>query len=195
VRLFAAKFGYIGGFSNDVYQYEPKLLAGNGEDDFTYSNYFLGRSASPGNPTKPFPNDGLAAQQIMISNGGLKFRLDLFPFLQGSSDNWVAAVNLNTSLPETIIPKKIPLKLFFDLGTYADAWGSNPPTSKFLYVSGLQLSLLKNIINIYAPLFYSNDFSSNLKSFPALNGFFKKVTFSIDVQNIKFRKFFRNYPF
>ncbi|HXB43411.1 MAG TPA: M1 family aminopeptidase, partial [Puia sp.] len=101
VRLFSAKFGYIGGKSYDVYQFEPKLLAGNGGDDFTYSNYFLGRSASASNPPKPVSNDGLAAQQIMINNGGLKFRLDLFSFLQGSSDNWVAAVNINTSLPES----------------------------------------------------------------------------------------------
>ncbi|HXB44228.1 MAG TPA: hypothetical protein VNV85_09245, partial [Puia sp.] len=93
------------------------------------------------------------------------------------------------------IPKKIPLKLFFDLGTYAYVWGSNPQTSKFLYIGGLQLSLLKNIINIYAPLVYSSDFSSNLKTVPELNTFWKKISFSIDIQNIKFRRMFKNYPF
>ena len=189
VRFFAAKFGYIGGntvskeFATTIYQ--PKLTASIGEEDYTYSNYFLGRNEF----------DGFASQQIMMKDGGLKLRTDLFQDLQGRSDNWIAAFNFNTTLPQQIIPKIIPLKIFFDIGTYAGGWGSNPPTSKFLYVGGLQLSLLKNIINIYAPLVYSSDFSNSLKTVPQQNTFLKKISFSIDIQNINFRRIFRNYPF
>jgi len=189
VRLFAAKFGYIG--ANTVAKefattsYQPKLTASIGSDDYTYSNYFIGRNEY----------DGFASQQIMMKDGGLKLRTDVFQNLQGRSDNWVAALNFNTTLPKQIVPAIIPLKIFLDIGTYAGGWSSNSPTSQFLYVGGLQLSLLKNIINIYAPLVYSSDFSNSLKTLPQQNTFGKKISFSIDVQNINFRKIFRNYPF
>jgi hypothetical protein len=188
VRFFAAKFGYIGAknsskeFETEVYQ--PKLTATRGDEDYTYSNYFIGRNEST----------GFASQQIMIKDGGLKLRTDIFSYLQGRSDNWIASMNFNTTLPTSIIPKQIPLKIFLDVGTYADAWSNAPPTSKFLYVGGLQLSLFKDLINIYAPLLYSSDFRNNLKSVPEENTFLKKISFSIDIQNFNFKRIFGNIP-
>ncbi|MBS1932813.1 MAG: M1 family metallopeptidase [Bacteroidetes bacterium] len=186
VRLFAAKFGYLGGQSStrqfDTYTYQPKLTATRGDEDYTYSNYFIGRDEAT----------GFASQQIMTKDGGLKIRTDLFQDLQGRSDNWVAAVNFNTTLPTSIIPKQIPLKIFADVGTYSGGWSSNAPTSKFLYVAGLQVSLFKNILNIYAPLFYSSDFRNSLKTVPDQNGFWQKISFSIDIQNFNFRKVYGN---
>jgi peptidase M1-like protein len=188
VRFFAAKFGYIGsgaGKQLETSSYQPKLTANNGSEDYTYSNYFLGRTEF----------DGFASQQVMIKDGGLKIRVDQFDYVTGRSQNWVAAVNLNSSLPASIIPPKIPLKIFFDIGSYSEAWGSLPQTGKFLYVGGLQFSLLKNIINIYAPFIYSSDFSSVLKTLGKDNTFGKRISFSIDIQNINFKKIFRNTPF
>jgi len=189
VRLFAAKFGYIGSKNYDSYLYQPKLAAGNGTDDYTYSDYFLGRTASYSNPDKPIANQGIATQQVLIQNtGGLKFRFDQYSFLQGQSQNWVAAANFNSTLPNFILPFKNPFRLFFDIGTYAEAWEPNPQTSRFLYTGGIQLSLFKNILNIYAPIIYSSDFNSVLKSDPNQNTFFKRISFSIDVQNIQLKK-------
>ena len=187
VRLFAAKFGYIGKKTYEAYGYWPKLLAGTGEDDYTYGNYFIGRSASTANGEKPVKNLGIAAQQVMIRDGGLKLRLDQFDYIQGRSENWVAALNFNTTLPD-MFPIKLPIKLFFDVGSYAEAWKKDAQTSKFLYVGGIQLSLFKNLINIYAPLVYSKEFRNILKTEPEQNKFFKKVTFSIDMQNIRLQK-------
>ena len=187
VRLFGAKFGYLGGqdASEDLTPFEPKLTAVRGSEDYTYDNYFVGR------------NDfsGLASQQIMMRDGDLKLRTDLFQDLQGRSDNWVAAVNLKSSLPPQVIPAWLPLRLFLDSGTYAQAWSDNPPTSHFLYVGGLELDLFHDVLHIYAPLVYSGDFSSQLKTVPGQNGFFQKVSFSIDFQQIPFRKFFGYTPF
>lgn len=188
-RLFAAKFGHIGN-ENSIftYQYEPKLLGGNGADDYTYSNYFLGRTAFSSYANIPLENDGLAAQQIMIQNtGGLKFRQDPSP-VQGQSENWVAAVNFNTTLPNNLLPAKLPVKIFFDAGTYAEAWDKNASVSKFLYVGGLQLSLFSNVLNIYVPVIYSSDFKEYLKTDKEANKFFKKITFSIDIQNFRLNK-------
>ena len=175
MRVFAAKFGYIGEktlskqFNTLVYQ--PKLTAVRGNEDYTYSNYFIGRNEST----------GLFSQQIMMRDGGLKLRTDLFQGLQGRSDDWIASMNLNTTLPKGLIPGKFPLKLFLDAGTYADAWKKDAPTSRFLYVAGLQLTLFRELLNIYAPVLYSKEFRDNLKSVPEENGFFKKISFSIDI--------------
>ena len=185
-RFFAAKFGYMGPVSSqktfETSIYQPKLTAVRGDEDYTYSNYFAGRNES----------EGLASQQIMMRDGGLKLRTDLFQGLQGRSDNWIASMNFNSSLPPQLIPAIIPLKIFLDVGTYAEAWGDNPPTSRFLYVAGLQLSLVRGLINIYAPILYSSDFSDNLKTVPEENSFWKKISFSIDVQNLDYKKIRQN---
>ena len=186
IRLFGAKFGYIGGQSatEDLSRFEPKLTAVRGDEDYTYDNYFIGRSEFT----------GFASQQIMMRDGNLKLRTDIFQGLQGRSDNWVAAVNLSSTLPRQIVPEWVPLKVFFDFGTYSGAWETDPPTSHFLYVGGLQLSLLRHVVNIYIPLVYSKDFSNQLKTVPDQNTFGKKISFSVDLQNIKFRKLFSNIP-
>jgi len=150
-----------------------------GDEDYTYSNYFIGRNE----------HDGFLSQQVMMRDGDLKLRTDLFQGLQGRSDNWVAAMNLNTSLPNKLFPFRLPIKIFLDVGTYADAWQKGSTTSRFLYVSGLQVSILKDIINIYAPILYSKEFSDQLKTVPEENTFWKKISFSIDLQKISTRKY------
>lgn len=181
VRFFAAKFGYIGTktvtreFQTAMYQ--PKLTAVRGNEDYTYSNYFLGRNES----------EYFLSQQIMLRDGGLKLRTDIFQDLQGRSDNWVSSLNFNTTLPEKLFPIKLPLRIFFDVGTYAEAWKKDAVTSRFLYVGGLQVSLFKNLLNIYAPLIYSKEFRDNLKTVPDQNKFFQRISFSIDLHRFDWR--------
>ncbi|WP_462251453.1 M1 family metallopeptidase [Ferruginibacter sp.] len=195
-RIFAAKFGYTGSRNNTAYLYQPKLLAGNGQEDYTYSNYFLGRTASPAYGKIAIENGGIAAQQVMIQNtGGLKLRLDQYSSVQGYSENWVAAFNVNSTLPEKLFPVKLPLKIFFDGGSYAEAWRKNAFTPKFLYTAGLQVSLLKNVLNIYVPLLYSKVFKEQLKTDKEANRLIKKITFSIDIQNFSLRKLAPQIPF
>jgi hypothetical protein len=188
VRFFAAKFGvWNENNSGLVSRYEPKLLGVDGNEDFLYENYFIGRSASYALENSSVPNDGLAAQQIMNRDGGLKLRIDDFDYVQGKSANWVTSLNFNTSLPAGLFPFPVPVRIFFDVGTYAEAWQNNPLTSKFLYTGGIQLSLLKNVLNIYAPLVYSSDFNDALRNI----SFGRKITFSIDIQNIYYKKIIR----
>lgn len=182
IRFFAAKFGYIGvrtpskEFETSVYQ--PKLTAVRGNEDYTYSNSFIGRNKS----------EYFLSQQIMLRDGGLKLRTDLFQDLQGRSDNWVSSINFNTTLPEKLFPVRIPVRIFLDIGTYAEAWKKEAATSRFLYVGGLQLSLFKNLLNIYAPLIYSSEFKDNLKTVPNENKFFQRLSFSIDLHRFDLRR-------
>ena len=183
VRAFAAKFGYIGSLSSSekfrTLRYMPKLTAVRGSEDYTYSNYFIGRNEF----------DGFASHQLMMRDGGLKLRTDLFEGLQGRSDDWLASVNINTTIPQ-IFPVKVPLRIFFDAGTHSEAWDNDNPNPRFLYVAGLQLSLFKDILNIYAPIIYSKQFRDQLKTVPEEDKFFKKVSFSVDLQKIAIEKLF-----
>jgi hypothetical protein len=182
VRFFAAKFGYLGSRTSskefETSVYHPKLTAVRGNEDYTYSNYFMGRNES----------EYFLSQQIMMRDGGLKLRTDLFQDLQGRSDNWVSSLNFNTTLPEKLFPIKLPLRLFFDVGTYAEAWKKDAVTSRFLFVGGLQVALFKNILNIYAPLVYSTEFRDNLKTVPEANKFLQRISFSIDVHRFDWRR-------
>ena len=182
VRVFASKFGYLGNPSSlgKLYtlRYQPKLTAITGAEDYTYSNYFIARN-----------NFGSFDNQVMMRDGGLKLRTDRFDGLQGRSDNWIASMNLNTTLPQ-LTPIKIPLRVFVDAGTYAEAWHKDFEHPRFLYVAGLQLSLLNEVVNIYAPVLCSGFFRDQLKTVPEENKFFNRISFSIDVQRINFRKSF-----
>ncbi|MEP6927407.1 MAG: M1 family metallopeptidase [Ginsengibacter sp.] len=191
-RLFGGKFIYLGDktitrqFETD--RYHLNMTGANGYEDYTYTNYFTGRNEF----------QGFRSQQIMIRDGGFKVRSDLLNNKIGKTDDWLAALNLNTDFPKQfnplqVLPIKIPLKIFLDIGTYAEAWKKDAPTGKFIYDAGLQLSFLKNIVNIYIPVLYSKVYSDYFKSTITEKRFWKNISFSIDIQNFKFYKFF-NLP-
>lgn len=188
-RFFAGKFMYLGDktiykqFSTD--RYHLNMTGANGEEDYTYSDYFIGRNEF----------DKLPSQQIMIRDGGFKVRTDLLSNKVGKTDNWLAALNLNTSIPKkinplSILPIDVELKAFLDIGTYAEAWQKEAVTGKFLYDAGLQLSLVKDMINIYIPVLYSKVYSDYFKStIPKDKRFWKNISFSIDIQNFRLKNF------
>jgi hypothetical protein len=187
VRVFFSKFGYTTinrAQRLGTTRYWPKLLGTTGEEDYTYSSYFLGRTASDANDASVVNNGGVAARQIMLRDGAFKLRIDPFDFLQGRSESWVAAINLNT----TFLPVKLPVKLFLDAGTFAEAWTREENGNRIYYVSGLQASFFKEAINIFAPIFYSKPYRDNLKSLPDQNTFLKKLTFNIDMNRILLRQ-------
>ncbi len=189
LRLFAGKFFYLGDktflkqFETDAYHLN--MTGAKGYEDYTYSNYFVGRNEY----------DKFSSQQIMIRDGGFKVRTDLLSDKVGKTDDWLAAVNLTTTIPKAInplqvLPFKLPIKAFFDIGTYADAWKKDAATGRFIYDAGLQLSLFNNIINVYIPLLYSKVYSNYFKSTIPEKRFVKNIAFSIDIQNLSVQKLF-----
>ena len=159
-----------------------------GYEDYTYSNYFYGRNEF----------EKFSSQQIMIRDGGFKVRTDLLADKIGKTDDWLAAANFKTDFPEKlnplqVLPFKLPLKIFLDVGTYAEAWKKNAPTGKFIYDAGLQLSVFKDVVNIYFPIVYSKVYDNYFKSTIPDKRFWKNISFSIDIQNFSFSKLF-NQP-
>ncbi len=182
LRFFAGKFLYTNNksydYGYDISRYFLNLTGASGYEDYLYRSYFLGRNHY----------EGLASQQIMIRDGGFKVSTELLSREIGKTDNWLAAVNLSTSIPAkvnplAVFPISIPLRLFADIGTYAEAWEANSEKSRFLYDAGIQLSLNNEMINIYFPLFYSSEFTDYVKSVHTKNRFFRTVTFSLNLSS------------
>ncbi len=192
VRFFAGKFFYTGSktfakqFATD--RYHLNMTGANGYEDYTYSDYFIGRNKFL----------ALPSQQIMIRDGGFKVRTDLLAEKVAKTDDWLAAANFSTTIPPginplSILPVKIPLKIFFDIGTYAEAWKNKTANDRFLYDAGLQISFCRDLINIYVPLIYSSVYKDYIQSVIEKQGrFWKKISFSIDISNFSFRKIERN---
>ncbi len=191
-RFFGGKFIYLGDktifkqFETD--RYHLNMTGPNGYEDYTYSNYFVGRNEFEKSPSK----------QIMIRDGGFKVRSDLLANKIGKTDNWLAALNLETDFPKNLnplqlLPVKIPLKIFLDVGTYAEAWKNNATTGKFIYDAGLQIALFKDMVNIYMPVLYSKVYADYFKSTITEKRFWRNISFSIDIQNFRLNKFF-NLP-
>jgi hypothetical protein len=79
-------------------------------------------------------------------------------------------LNFSSTIPEkinplSVLPFKIPLRIFVDVGTYADAWDRNADEDRFLFDAGLQVSMFKEAINIYFPIVYSNVYTEYYKSY------------------------------
>jgi hypothetical protein len=179
-RFFAGKFIYLGEktlstrFLNE--RYHLNMTGANGYEDYTYSDYFLGRNEF----------EGTVSQQIMIRDGGFKVRTDLLANKVGKSDDWLAAINLSTSIPDkinplSVLPVKIPLRVFADIGTYAEAWERNADADRFLFDAGFHLPLLNGMLNVYVPILYNRVYGDYFKSTIPKNRFLKTISFSIDL--------------
>ncbi|MBE7169744.1 MAG: M1 family metallopeptidase [Williamsia sp.] len=187
LRFFAGKFFYTGGqttlkqFETD--RFHLNLTGANGQEDYTYSNYFVARNKF----------EGFASQQIMMRDGGFKVRTDLLSSKVGKTDNWLSALNGSARVPKSInplqlLPFSIPLKVFADVGTYAEAWDRDANLNRFLFDAGLQFSLFNETVNIYVPLVYSPVYRDYFKSTLGKNRFWKTISFSLDIQRFSWRK-------
>ncbi|NTS40925.1 M1 family metallopeptidase [Flavisolibacter sp. BT320] len=194
VRFFAGKFSYLQGktvskqFATD--RYHLNMTGAKGYEDYTYSDYFIGRNRF----------DGLSLQQVMIRDGGFKVRTDLLAQKIGKTDNWLAAVNFVSTVPDkfnplSLLPVKFPLRVFADIGASADAWERTENADRFLFDAGLQLSLLDEALNIYIPIFYSKVYRDYFKSTLTDNRFLKTISFSINLYNNSLRKLNRELEF
>jgi hypothetical protein len=190
-RFFAGKFFYttpktiFKQFQNE--RYFLNMTGPTGREDYTYSNYFIGRNEF----------EGWMSQQIMERDGFFKVQTEMREI--GVTDDWLMSLNLVTDLPTKInplrvLPFKIPLKIFLDVGTYAEAWKDNPATGRFIYNAGIQVPILGSLINVYIPLLYSKVYSDYIKTIVVEKKFLKSITFTIDVQKLKLRTLFPSLP-
>lgn len=192
-RFFAGKFFYLGTktfikqFETD--RYHLNLSGPKGYEDYTYSDYFIGRSEF----------EGWQSQQIMERDGFFKVRTDLLGSKVGKTDDWLMALNLSGDLPESInplakLPMPIKLKFYIDIGTYAEAWKDNPETGRFLYNAGLQLPIFKEAVNVYFPILMSKVYRDYNLSILGDNAFSKTISFTINMSKLRLNKIAPSVP-
>lgn len=192
-RFFAGKFFYTTTktFATQfaTNRYHLNMTGANGYEDYTYSNYFIGRNEF----------EKFASQQIVMRDGGFKVRTDLLSNKVGKTDNWLIALNLETTIPSNLnplelLPVKIPVRLFLDIGTYAEAWDASNSDGKLLFDAGIRMPLLKEMVNIYIPVVYSKVYSNYFKSTIPEKRFWKTISFSIDINRINEKSRYKSLP-
>jgi hypothetical protein len=165
IRFFGGKF-----FDETTIANQQFSLRGQRDEDYLYDNIVLARNVY--NPTH------VLSQQIYNTNGGFKFG---FSSNDSRAKQWMATVNLTYDLP---IPIKISgtpqylFALFADIGT-SDGILSNGTTS-FYFDSGLQITIVRDIFEIYLPLFMSQELSDSYQSSLYSYNYFQKIRFLLN---------------
>jgi hypothetical protein len=165
VRAFAGSF--IAGNANERGYYSFRTSGYKGSDDYLFDGNFVARNELV----------GLGYSQFMEQDGNLKV-----PVLFGYASQWMAAVNIKS--PQLF---RLPLKLFADFALSDD---TGLRTEKQLWDAGINLTLARDIIEVYVPLAYSNDIRETLE----LNniGFLNTVRFTFNIHRIVARDLIKN---
>jgi hypothetical protein len=168
---FSAFVGtFIAGSAADRAPYLFRMSGFNGYHDYLYENVFVARKET----------QGFGFAQFAERDGSFKVWTPL-----GQTSEWLAAVHVVT--PRIFI---LPFKLFADVGT---ADGRSLNTEKVLYCAGFNITIIKNVIDIYIPAIYSSDIKKTLD----LNNkkFWDTIRFTLNIHNLDFKNFSRNNLF
>lgn len=171
--------GYIGKFfaiNNDPTVTQRYYLNSTftGANDYLYDGTYLGRTAQ----------NGVAAQQISINEGGFKIPTQNNI---GRSDNWLSTINLKTDLPFGILP----LRLFLDAGLVPNTAPDeeHPGATRTLYDAGIEVYALDNIVSVYIPVLMSSDFQNYLvDTYSNKKQFAHSISFTVKLQNVNWLK-------
>jgi len=128
-----------------------------------FDQSYLGLNQPPGT---------FAGNQTFESHGDFKFPTPL-----GLTWNWLAAINLAYDIPF------LPLRAYYDTGTYHRAAKDIIGTQQFPWVRGLQVILFKDIININLPLFASDDIN-RIAELNKLGNFLNRITYNVKLDRI-----------
>lgn len=169
VRLFAGAFLTRG---NTVGDYRFRLSGQAGYQDYTFSDYYFGRSET----------SGFLSQQMAHTDGDFK----TFTFI-GQTSEWLVTLNLKAQLPV------VPVSFFFDIGTYAHAGSNFPGAQAVVFDGGICIDVWPDILEIYFPLFMSSDIKNSVE----LNTqtYWERIRFMINLRQLdpirRSREFFR----
>lgn len=142
----------------------------SGVNDYLYDGTYRARNLQ----------DGFSGQQVStMQEGGFKV-----PIYNGAyrTDNWLAAINLESDLPRI----KLPIRLFLDAGLVPNTnpGFKNVKNTIFLYDAGVAIHLSREV-SFYFPLLMSQDFRNSLSNkFGNKNVFAHSISFTLHFQDI-----------
>jgi hypothetical protein len=162
VRFFAGYF-FVRPQNTSGPDFRLSLQGINPSRAVIYDNTILGLNQTPGT---------FAGNQTFESHGDFKFPTPL-----GLTWNWLTAINLAYDIP------LLPLRVYYDTGTYHRASKDIIGTKQFPWVGGLQIVLFKDIININLPLFTSDDIN-RIAELNKLGNYINRITYSVKFDRI-----------
>ncbi|MBL7964443.1 MAG: M1 family metallopeptidase [Flavobacteriales bacterium] len=168
-------------FGGQFFSTRPELMESRmgwryhwGSSDLLYDNLFFERQ-----------NVGtLTGQQFDKVQGGFKT-----PNSYGTSDTWMAAANLEVDLPLAL-----PLALFGSAGAAPvksmNSSGTFTTSTAFQWEAGLGLRIVRDVVEVWLPLFYSKDINDqlNLKGIEGL----ERVRFVFAIERMDPTRALRN---
>ena len=164
IRLFAGKFLYN---APEYYGNYNFRLSGNlGYQDYTYDNVFLGRLETN--------NNYWVSHQFVKNAGGFGIYSPI-----GQTNDWITTLGLTTN-----IPGKLPLKLYLNLGTYANA-GNDLFTKKVAYEGGVEVVIIPDIFEVFFPAVMSVDLKKSSDLY--FERYYQKIRFILNLNKL--------YPF
>ncbi len=166
VRAFAGSF--IAGNDSERGYYSFRAGGYKGSDDYLFDENFAARNEY----------NGFGYNQFAERDGNLKV-----PMLFGYANQWMASLNLKS--PRVF---KLPIKVFADAVICDDSGLAGK--DDVLWDAGINISILKNIIEVYVPLAYSNDIKQTLD----LNQveFVNRIRFTFSINKIAPKNFVKN---
>ena len=148
-------------------------LIHQGFNDYTYDETFLSRQNQTG-----FQNDQISLK----SGGGFKTPVGS-AYGIGMSNHFAASFGFSSDIPFRL-PKWIPLRAYFDIGSYS-TYSNEKFKNNIIYNGGLSLHY-RDICAIYLPLIFSDNLGSIYKS--EHKSFFSRISFSINFNKIELGK-------
>lgn len=171
VRIFAA--GFISNTTRKSASYQNIFSRGSialihqGFNDYTYQDYYFSRQ----NQTRLYDN------QVSLQDGG-GFKTPLGSASgYGMSNNWAASLNFTAD--PFLLPPWLPIKLYFDVGTFSTHnSGAEKFSNNFLYNGGILINF-RNRVQVHIPLVYSRDLGNAYKE--GHRNFWSRISFGINL--------------
>lgn len=170
LRAYAGKFISTNANTDNSRYYLNTTFSG--VNDYLLDGTYYGRNE----------NEGAAAQQISIQEGGFKIPTNLYANPLGRSDDWLLALNLKTDLPLG----KLPVRLYADIATFANAKRLDPAGDAVSFSAGIEVYLLKGVCSFYLPLVMSKSYSNYIKELYGDKKFLRSITFALNLRNFNF---------
>jgi hypothetical protein len=104
----------------------------------------------------------------------------------GRDNDWLVAANFSVDFP-----KKIPLSAFANISTFSQAKSLLENGERFIYEAGIRVNIVKNIFEIYVPLYLSKD----MQRVADLNGqhFIDHIRFKLNLNMLNPLKAVKRY--
>ncbi|MBK9283241.1 MAG: hypothetical protein IPM51_02875 [Sphingobacteriaceae bacterium] len=157
IRLFAGAFVMGSTFDKGMFAFRSSGL--NGYQDYSFTHNFVARNE----------RNGFGFSQFAEQDGAMKIWTPL-----GQTTEWISAINIKS--PKLFI---LPIKIFADV---VSTDGRSMNDEKILWCAGANITIWKDIVDIYIPAIYSEDIQKTLD----LNNidFWNRIRFTLNLHKL-----------